>query len=148
MKLWTKDKESLKVVTDFTTGNDPQMDMHLAPFDVLGSLAHIIMLESIGLLTREELVVLRKELVIIYKQIISGNFKIEEGVEDIHSQVELLLTRKLGDTGKKIHSGRSRNDQVLVDIKLYLRSEIESITEEIKPLFELLIKKVMSIRIN
>jgi argininosuccinate lyase len=141
MKLWTKDKESLKVVTDFTTGNDPQMDMHLAPFDVLGSLAHIIMLESIGLLTREELVVLRKELVIIYKQIISGNFKIEEGVEDIHSQVELLLTRKLGDTGKKIHSGRSRNDQVLVDIKLYLRSEIESITEEIKPLFELLINK-------
>jgi argininosuccinate lyase len=141
MKLWTKDKESLKVVTDFTTGNDPQMDMHLAPFDVLGSLAHIIMLESIGLLSREELIILRKELVIIYEQIISGNFKIEEGVEDIHSQVELLLTRKLGDTGKKIHSGRSRNDQVLVDIKLYLRSEIESITEEIKPLFELLINK-------
>jgi argininosuccinate lyase len=141
MKLWSKDKDSLKDVTDFTTGNDPEMDMHMAQFDVLGSLAHIIMLESIGLLTRDELVVLKAELIKIYAHIKSGNFKIEEGVEDIHSQIELLLTKKLGDIGKKIHSGRSRNDQVLVDIKLYLRSEIENLTHGIKSLFELLIHK-------
>ncbi len=127
MKLWTKDKESLKEVTDFTTGQDNVLDLHLAPFDVLGSMAHIIMLESIGLLTKEELSQLSQELKNIYKQIIAGDFKIEAGIEDIHSQVELLLTRKLGDVGKKIHSGRSRNDQVLVDIKLYLRNEIEEL---------------------
>jgi len=141
MKLWSKDKDSLKDVTDFTTGNDPEMDMHMAQFDVLGSLAHIIMLESIGLLTRDELFVLKAELIKIYAHIQSGNFQIEEGVEDIHSQIELLLTKKLGDIGKKIHSGRSRNDQVLVDIKLYLRNEIENLTHGIKSLFELLIQK-------
>lgn len=141
MKLWTKDKESLKEVTDFTTGQDNVLDLHLAPFDVLGSLAHITMLESIGLLTKEELLLLTNELKNIYTQITSGDFKIEAGVEDIHSQVELLLTRKLGDVGKKIHSGRSRNDQVLVDVKLFLRNEIEELVSQIKSLFELLISK-------
>ena len=141
MKLWTKDKESLKEVTDFTTGQDQVLDLHLAPFDVLGSLAHIAMLESIGLLTSEELTLLSKELKAIYKQIASGNFTIEAGVEDIHSQVELLLTRKLGDAGKKIHSGRSRNDQVLVDVKLFLRNEIEELVIQITSLFKLLVFK-------
>jgi len=141
MKLWTKDKESLKEVTDFTTGQDNVLDLQLAPFDVLGSLAHITMLESIGLLTKAEHELLSRELKNIYNQIISGDFKIEAGVEDIHSQVELLLTRKLGDVGKKIHSGRSRNDQVLVDVKLFLRNEIKELTTQIKSLFELLITK-------
>lgn len=141
MKLWSKDKDALKDVTDFTTGNDPVMDMYMASFDVLGSMAHITMLESIGLLTKEELSILKTELKNIYALIQSGNFQIDHGVEDIHSQVELLLTKKLGDVGKKIHSGRSRNDQVLVDIKLFLRKEIENITLGIQPLFDLLISK-------
>lgn len=141
MKLWSKDKESLKEVTDFTTGQDNVLDLYLAPFDVLGSLAHITMLETIGLLTKEELLLLTKELKNIYTQIASGDFKMEAGVEDIHSQVELQLTRKLGDVGKKIHSGRSRNDQVLVDVKLFLRHEIEVLVTQIKSLFELLISK-------
>jgi len=141
MKLWSKDKDSLKDVTDFTTGNDPAMDMHMASFDVLGSMAHITMLETIGLLSKDELSALKNELKNIYILIQSGVFKIESGVEDIHSQVELLLTKKLGDVGKKIHSGRSRNDQVLVDIKLFLRHEIEALANSIKPLFELLISK-------
>lgn len=141
MKLWTKDKDALKEVTDFTTGQDRVLDMHLAPFDVLGSLAHITMLESIGLLTREELMLLKKELRVIYQQIQSGKFSIEDGVEDIHSQVELLLTKTLGDTGKKIHSGRSRNDQVLVDVKLYLRHEIQQLAAAITDVFNLLILK-------
>ncbi len=128
-------------VTDFTTGQDNILDLHLAPFDVLGSLAHITMLESIGLLTKEELSLLSVELKNIYKHIVSGDFKIEADVEDIHSQVELLLTRKLGDVGKKIHSGRSRNDQVLVDVKLFLRNEIEELVGQIKSLFDLLISK-------
>ncbi len=141
MKLWQKNRDSLKEVTDFTTGQDNVLDLHLAPFDVLGSLAHITMLESIGLLTKEELSLLTTALKNIYHQIVSGDFKIETGVEDIHSQIELLLTRKLGDIGKKIHSGRSRNDQVLVDVKLFLRSEIEELVLQIKSLFELLISK-------
>ncbi len=139
MKLWSKDKESLKTVTDFTTGQDNVLDLHLAPFDVLGSLAHITMLETIGLLTKPELDTLRIALKEIYAEIQSGKFQIEAGIEDIHSQVELLLTRKLGDVGKKIHSGRSRNDQVLVDIKLYLRYEIEQLTQAIEQVFKLLI---------
>ena len=141
MKLWTKDKDSLKVVTDFTTGQDRELDLHLAPFDVLGSMAHITMLESIGLLTKDEINTLLTELKNIYSQITSGTFKIEADVEDIHSQVELLLTKKLGEVGKKIHSGRSRNDQVLVDIKLFLRNEIEELTASIQPLFDLLLAK-------
>lgn len=139
MKLWSKDKESLKTVTDFTTGQDNVLDLHLAPFDVIGSLAHITMLETIGLLTKSDLETLSKELKSIYKEIQTSRFEIETGVEDIHSQVELLLTRKLGDIGKKIHSGRSRNDQVLVDVKLYLRHEIEQLTLAIQQVFELLI---------
>lgn len=139
MKLWQKDKTSLKEVEKFTVGRDQEMDLFLAPFDIMGSLAHIIMLESIGLLSKEELQKLSKALREIYASIQRGEFMVEEGVEDIHSQVELALTRTLGDTGKKIHSGRSRNDQVLVDIKLFLRAEIDIIVAEIRNLFDLLI---------
>jgi argininosuccinate lyase len=141
MKLWQKDKDALKEVSAFTIGNDQALDMYLARFDVLGSLAHIQMLESIDLITKEELKILSSELKSIYQQILNGEFSIEAGVEDIHSQVELLLTKKLGDVGKKIHSGRSRNDQVLVDVKLFLRKEIHLLTNEIQSLFELLIQK-------
>jgi len=138
MKLWQKDKASLKEVEKFTIGNDREMDMYLAAFDVLGSLAHIEMLESVGLLTNDELVQLQEELKNIYQQIKKGAFKLQDDVEDIHSQVELLLTQKLGDTGKKIHSARSRNDQVLVDVKLFLRNELEELVKIIQPFFELL----------
>lgn len=141
MKLWQKDKTALAEVEQFTVGQDPVLDMHLAPFDVLGSLAHTRMLESIGLLTAEELRVLSVELKAIYTRIESGDFGVEAGVEDIHSQVELELTRKLGDVGKKIHSGRSRNDQVLVDVKLYLRHEIREVTFAVKALFDLLLEQ-------
>jgi argininosuccinate lyase len=138
MKLWQKDKASLKEVERFTIGRDQEMDLELAPYDVLGSLAHITMLETINLLSKEDVKVLSAALKEIYLRIEKGDFKVEEGVEDIHSQVELELTRALGDVGKKIHSGRSRNDQVLVDIKLYLRSEIENIVNEVNTLFTLL----------
>ncbi len=138
MKLWQKDKASLKEVETFTVGKDREMDMYLAAFDVLGSLAHIKMLQSVGLLTKDELAQLQKELKSIYQQIKKGDFKLQDDVEDIHSQVELLLTQKLGDTGKKIHSARSRNDQVLVDIKLFLRNELEELATTIQPFFELL----------
>jgi argininosuccinate lyase len=140
MKLWQKDKDALKEVTEFTAGRDQEMDLFLARFDVVGSLAHIQMLASIGLLTSNDLTLLQNELKKIYKTIEAGAFAMEENVEDIHSQVELLLTRQLGEVGKKIHSGRSRNDQVLVDIKLYLRFEIEEITNEVKRLFDLLLQ--------
>jgi len=138
MKLWQKDIASLKEVENFTVGNDREMDMYLASFDVLGSLAHIEMLESVGLLTKEELTQLQQELKSIYKQIQNGEFILQDDVEDIHSQIELLLTEKLGDVGKKIHSARSRNDQVLVDVKLFLRSELEELVKTIQPFFELL----------
>ena len=138
MKLWQKDKASLKEVETFTVGKDREMDMYLAAFDVLGSLAHIEMLESVGLLTKDELTQLQVELKNIYQQIQNGEFKLQDDVEDIHSQVELLLTQKLGDTGKKIHSARSRNDQVLVDVKLFLRNELEELINTIQPFFELL----------
>lgn len=138
MKLWQKDNVSLKQVEEFTVGKDREMDMYLAAFDVLGSLAHIEMLESVGLLTKDELLQLQKELKKVYQQIQKGEFKLQGDVEDIHSQVELLLTQKLGDTGKKIHSARSRNDQVLVDVKLFLRNELEELVKTIQPLFELL----------
>ena len=122
MKLWQKNKTALAAVEKFTVGNDRDLDMRLAPFDVLGSIAHVIMLESVGLLTKEEKDGLVKELKNIYHSFITpladgGKGKLDEGVEDIHSQVELLLTQRLGDTGKKIHSARSRNDQVFVDLK-------------------------------
>src|SRR5687768_9149376 len=139
MKLWQKDKTSLKVVEKFTIGRDQEMDMYMARFDVLGSLAHIKMLQSIDLLTKNELGVLSAELKNIYDKIIASEFVLEEGVEDIHSQVELELTKKRGEVGKKIHSGRSRNDQVLLDVKLYLRHEIEEVVGEVKNLFDLLI---------
>jgi argininosuccinate lyase len=141
MKLWQKDKTVLKAVEKFTIGKDQEMDMFLAPFDVLGSLAHIRMLEQVGLLRPSELVVLTEALQHIYKRINEGKFVVEEGVEDIHSQVEFELTKVLGDVGKKIHSGRSRNDQVLVDIKLYLRSEIEAVVGETQKLFTLLLEQ-------
>ncbi len=139
MKLWQKDKTSLKEVEKFTVGNDRELDIYLAPFDVLGSLAHTKMLESVGLLSKDELIVLEIALKEIYQQISKGDFVLNEGVEDIHSQVELMLTEKLGDTGKKIHSARSRNDQVLVDLKLFLRSEIEKLVLDTKEFFDLLI---------
>lgn len=138
MKLWQKDKASLKKVEDFTVGKDREFDLQLAPFDVLGSIAHLIMLESVGLLEKKEKEELVKELQIIYRNIQESSFSIDPDVEDIHSQVEFLLTQKLGDTGKKIHSARSRNDQVLVDIKLFLRSETEELVRSVHSLFELL----------
>ncbi|MCW3089550.1 MAG: argH [Ferruginibacter sp.] len=139
MKLWQKDIIPLQSVEKFTVGHDRELDIYLAPFDVLGSLAHTKMLESVGLLTKEELSVLEVELKRIYNVIQQGGFTLDEGVEDIHSQVELMLTQSLGDVGKKIHSARSRNDQVLVDLKLFLRSEIEHLVSTTRELFDLLI---------
>ncbi len=141
MKLWQKDTDSSAEVSRFTVGRDREMDLYLARFDVLGSLAHIRMLETVGLLTTAERKSLTTALQSVYRDIEKGAFAIEDGVEDIHSQVELLLTRSLGDAGKKIHSGRSRNDQVLLDVKLYLRSEIEALTTRIKALFDILLAK-------
>src|SRR4051812_23422505 len=141
MKLWQKNISSLKEVEVFTVGKDREMDLYLAAFDVLGSIAHTRMLESIGLLKKDELDQLEAELRSIYRQIINHDFTLDEDVEDIHSQVELLLTRKLGDAGKKIHTARSRNDQVLVDIKLFLRDEIEKTAKSVQSFFELLINK-------
>ena len=138
MKLWQKDITSLKEVETFTVGKDREMDLLLAPFDVLGSIAHVTMLATIGLLTNEEKDIIVKELQSIYQRTLGTDFKIEDGVEDIHSQIEFLLTEKLGEMGKKIHSARSRNDQVLVDIKLFLRNEIEDLVNTILPFFSLL----------
>ncbi len=134
-KLWEKNVQVDKGVEDYTVGRDREMDLYLAPYDILGSLAHITMLESIGLLEKSELEVLAKELKNIYAEAVAGRFVIEPGIEDVHSQVELMLTRKLGDMGKKIHSGRSRNDQVLVDLKLFMRSEIEMVSHAVEKLF-------------
>ena len=133
--LWSKGTQAADIVEDFTVGNDRILDMRLAEFDVIGSKAHIKMLESIGLLTEDELETLTEALDAILEEIRSGQFILEDDVEDIHSQVELLLTRRLGDMGKKIHSGRSRNDQVLVDVKLFLKSEVLKIREEVLALF-------------
>lgn len=127
MKLWEKSTQVNKDVETYTVGHDRELDIYLAPYDVLGSMAHITMLESIGLLAKDELSLLLTELEQIYQTAISGDFIIEDGIEDVHSQVELMLTRKLGDVGKKIHSGRSRNDQVLVDMKLFTRHQIQNI---------------------
>ena len=138
LKLWEKNVQVDHDVEAYTVGLDREMDLYLAPYDVLGSIAHITMLTSIGLLDSDELALLRRELVGIYKDAVEGRFEIEEGVEDVHSQVELLLTRRLGDIGKKIHSGRSRNDQVLVDLKLFIRSEIEAVAKEMARLFKVL----------
>ena len=138
MKLWEKSVQVDKDIERYTIGRDREMDLYLAPYDVLGSMAHITMLESIGLLTRDELDILLREMKLIYRDALEGRFVIEEGIEDVHSQVELILTRRLGDIGKKIHSGRSRNDQVLIDLKLYMRHEIEAIVEAVRELFDML----------
>ena len=138
-KLWEKNVKVDHNVETYTVGLDREMDLYLAPYDVLGSMAHITMLQSIGLLEANELNILLNELRNIYYITTSGKFVIEEGVEDVHSQVELMLTRSLGDIGKKIHSGRSRNDQVLVDLKLFTRSRIEDIAMAMKQLFNTLI---------
>ena len=138
MKLWEKSVQVDKDIERYTIGRDREMDLYLAPYDVLGSMAHITMLESIGLLTRDELDILLREMKQIYRDACEGRFVIEEGIEDVHSQVELILTRCLGDIGKKIHSGRSRNDQVLIDLKLYMRHEIEAIVEAVQQLFDML----------
>jgi argininosuccinate lyase len=134
-KLWEKSIGVDKAIEEFTIGIDNELDLQLAEFDVLGSIAHIIMLESIGLLTKSELTTLKAGLLVIYKEIKEGNFLIEPGVEDVHSQVELLLTERIGEVGKKIHSGRSRNDQVLVGLKLFMRQKISEIVTEIDKLF-------------
>jgi len=146
MKLWQKNDnipfgDISKKVENFTVGKDRELDVLLAPFDVLGNMAHAEMLATIGLLTNEEKELLIKELKEIYASALNGTFTIEAGIEDVHSQVEFLLTQKLGDIGKKIHSARSRNDQVLVDIKLFLRNEIEETVFAVKSLFDLLTAK-------
>jgi len=138
-KLWTKNVQMTQEIEKFTIGRDREMDLYLAPYDVLGSMAHITMLQTIGLLTADELQLLLKELRKIYDETLNGSFVIEEGVEDVHSQVELMLTRRLGDIGKKIHSGRSRNDQVLVDLKLFIRDQIRELATLTLNLFNELI---------
>ena len=140
MKLWSKGFEPDKLIEEFTVGRDRELDLRLAKYDVEGSMAHIRMLESIGLLEKEELDTLLVALEEIHAMAERGEFVIEEGIEDVHSQVELMLTRKLGDVGKKIHSGRSRNDQVLVDLKLFMRDELRMIAEHAEALFERLQK--------
>lgn len=140
-KLWEKNVQVDHEVDVFTVGKDREMDLYLAKYDVLGSMAHITMLESIGLLTKEELTVLLAELRRIYAVADSGQFVIEDGIEDVHSEVELMLTRSLGDIGKKIHSGRSRNDQVLLDLKLYTRAQIQELVGLTESLFNVLIEQ-------
>ena len=136
MKLWSKGFEINKEIENFTVGRDREMDLYLAKYDVLGSMAHITMLNSIGLIADDELPLLLAELRKIYAVCEEGKFVIEDDIEDVHSQVELMLTRALGDMGKKIHSGRSRNDQVLVDLKLFTRAELKNLVEETKALFD------------
>lgn len=138
MKLWDKGIATERLIEDFTVGEDRHLDRHLAPFDVMGTLAHTQMLSEIGLIPREEYPLLRKALLKIYHQIEAGDFEIEPDVEDVHSQVELMLTRELGDIGKKVHSGRSRNDQVLVDLKLFFLHEVEEIVGLARELFQTL----------
>jgi argininosuccinate lyase len=140
-KLWEKSTQVNAKIEAFTIGSDREMDVFLAKYDVLGSMAHIRMLESVGLLRKDELVSLLKELKNIYLLAEEGKFTIESGVEDVHSQVEMLLTNKLGDMGKKIHSGRSRNDQVLLDLKLFTRAEIEKTVSSVTGLFDVLISQ-------
>jgi argininosuccinate lyase len=144
MKLWDKGTSVNSLIENFTVGKDREMDLYLAKFDVLGSIAHAKMLQSIDLLTMSELAGLHAELVKIYQVIENGTFRIEDGVEDVHSQVELMLTRKLGDVGKKIHSGRSRNDQVLLDLKLFTRSEIQNLVGSVNGLFAKFLAKAES----
>jgi argininosuccinate lyase len=139
-KLWQKTTNVNELVENFTVGRDTEFDRQMAAFDVLGSLAHTQMLQSIGLMSADDLALVQRELKAIYKDIENNNFTIEPGVEDVHSQVEMLLTQRIGDAGKKIHSGRSRNDQVLVDLKLFFRSELQQVVEETEILFRQLIE--------
>ncbi|WP_353123640.1 argininosuccinate lyase [Dysgonomonas capnocytophagoides] len=139
MKLWQKNTLVNKDIEEYTVGKDREMDLYLAKHDVLGSMAHITMLQSIDLLTKDELTVLLKELKSIYDTIEKGGFIIEDDIEDVHSQVELMLTRKLGDVGKKIHSGRSRNDQILLDLKLFTREQIKTIVDSVSGLIDILL---------
>ena len=140
-KLWTKNVQMTDEIERFTVGRDREMDLYLAKYDVMGSMAHVTMLESIGLIDKKELAPILAALKEIYKKAEKGEFVIEEGVEDVHSQVELMLTRQLGDMGKKIHSGRSRNDQVLVDLKLFIRDQLHELALLTKALFDELIEK-------
>lgn len=140
-KLWEKNFEVNREIERFTVGRDRELDLYLARYDVLGSMAHITMLQSIGLMEKDELDALLAELKLIYRDCVEGRFEIEDGVEDVHSQVELMLTRRLGDMGKKIHSGRSRNDQVLVDLKLFIRHELREVADEVMTLFGELLEK-------
>jgi len=140
MKLWQKDTSINKKIENFTVGKDRELDLWLAKFDILGSLAHIEMLESINLLEKSELIQLQATLKGLYQKVEAGTFVIEDGIEDVHSQVELLLTQSLGDIGKKIHSGRSRNDQVLVDLRLFFRAEIKEVAETTNALFQTLLQ--------
>jgi argininosuccinate lyase len=139
-KLWQKTTNVNELVENFTVGRDTEFDHQMAAFDVLGSLAHTQMLQSIGLMSADELKQVQRELKNIYADIEKGKFTIEPGVEDVHSQVEMLLTKRIGDAGKKIHSGRSRNDQVLVDLKLFFRSELQQVVQETETLFKTLIE--------
>ena len=141
MKLWEKSVQVADNIDRFTVGHDRELDLYLAPYDVMGSMAHVTMLHSIGLIADEELQPLLKALRAIYQQAVEGNFVIEDGIEDVHSQVELMLTRELGDMGKKIHSGRSRNDQVLLDLKLFTRDKLHEVADAVKALFTELQKK-------
>ncbi|MCQ2196990.1 MAG: argininosuccinate lyase [Bacteroidaceae bacterium] len=141
MKLWEKNFSVNAEIERFTVGRDRELDLYLAEHDVLGSMAHITMLQSIGLLTADELQMLLRELREIHAMVKRGEFVIEEGIEDVHSQVELMLTRRLGDIGKKIHSGRSRNDQVLLDLKLFTRRQLQLVAEDVKTLFDELIRQ-------
>lgn len=140
-KLWEKSVQVNERIERFTVGRDREMDLYLAKHDIIGSMAHITMLESIGLLSKDELRQLLDGLKLIYASAESGEFQIEDGVEDVHSQVELMLTRRLGDMGKKIHSGRSRNDQVLLDLKLFTRAQIKEVAEDVERLFHILIRQ-------
>lgn len=140
-KLWDKGTAVNKMIEEFTIGRDRELDVELAPYDVLGTMAHITMLSEVGLLPKDDLALLLPELKKLYHQALEGNFRIEDGIEDVHSQVELMLTRSLGDVGKKVHSGRSRNDQVLLDLKLYARQRIMQMTESVLRLFTALQKR-------
>jgi argininosuccinate lyase len=139
-KLWTSSEKPDKLIEEFTIGNDQEIDIYLAEYDVLGSIAHVKMLHHVSLLSHDEMSNLCDELIKIYIDIKSGNFSIEEGVEDIHSQVELILTQRIGETGKRLHTGRSRNDQVLLDLRLFSRGEIEKIVKATRTLFETLLQ--------
>lgn len=141
MKLWQKNTLVNKDIEEYTVGKDREMDLYLAKHDVLGSMAHITMLESVGLLSKDELTSLLRELKAIYEIAVKGDFVIEEGIEDVHSQIEMMLTRKLGDVGKKIHSGRSRNDQVLIDLKLFTREQIRTVVESVSGLIDVLLSQ-------